>query len=63
MPGGTIKIEGRFKEMGSCFGKFLRFKGILPLNIRKKGDYSQSEQFTHWLNDQQILIIRVQMDN
>lgn len=36
MPGGTIKIEGRFKEMGSCFGKFLRFKGILPLNIKKR---------------------------
>lgn len=35
-PGGTIKIEGRFKEMGSCFGKFLRFKGVLALKIKKR---------------------------
>lgn len=59
-PGGTIKIEGRFNEMGSCFGKFLRFKGVLALKIKKKkkGDYSQSEQFiivAYWLIAQQIL--------
>lgn len=32
MSGGTIKIEGRVKKMGSVFGKFLRFKRILPLH-------------------------------
>lgn len=44
-PGGTIKIEGRFKEMGSCFGKFLRFKGVLALKIKKK---KKRRLFTIW---------------